>query len=54
MAEKMPADYAKLFLSCDNHWNDLGNLEAAKVIAAQLRASAIEPTVESLKALEQR
>ena len=54
MADKMPADYAKLFLSCDNHWNDLGNLEAAKVIAAQLRASAIEPTVESLKALEQR
>ena len=29
MAEKMPSDYDKLFLTCDNHWNELGNLEAA-------------------------
>ena len=38
MADKMPSDYNKLFLSCDNHWNELGNLEAAKIIAAQYRA----------------
>jgi hypothetical protein len=38
MADKMPSDYNKLFLSCDNHWNELGNLEAAKVIAEQYRA----------------
>jgi hypothetical protein len=37
MADKMPSDYNKLFLSCDNHWNELGNLEAAKIIAAQYR-----------------
>ena len=37
MADKMPSDYNKLFLSCDNHWNELGNLEAAKFIAAQYR-----------------
>jgi hypothetical protein len=38
MADKMPSDYNKLFLSCDNHWTELGNLEAAKIIAAQYRA----------------
>ncbi len=37
MADKMPSDYNKLFLTCDNHWNELGNLEAAKIIAAQYR-----------------
>jgi hypothetical protein len=37
MADKMPSDYNKLFLSCDNHWNELGHLEAAKIIAAQYR-----------------
>ena len=38
MAEEMPGDYMKLFLSCDNHWNELGNLQAAKIIAAQFRS----------------
>jgi hypothetical protein len=37
MADEMPSDYNKLFLSCDNHWNELGNLEAAKIIAARLQ-----------------
>jgi hypothetical protein len=37
MADKMPSDYNKLFLSCDSHWNELGNLEAAKILAAQSR-----------------
>jgi len=37
MADKMPSDYNKLFLSCDSHWNELGNLEAAKILAAQYR-----------------
>jgi hypothetical protein len=38
MAEKMPSDYNGLFLSCDNHWNGLGNLEAANIIAVRYRA----------------
>jgi len=38
MAEEMPGDYMKLFLSCDNHWNELGNLQAARIIAAQFRS----------------
>ena len=39
MADYMPDDYAKLFLTCDSHWNALGNLEAAKLIAAKFRSS---------------
>jgi hypothetical protein len=39
MADHMPDDYASLFLPCDNHWNALGNLAAAKVIEAQYRRS---------------
>jgi SGNH hydrolase-like domain, acetyltransferase AlgX len=39
MADHMPDDYAKLFLTCDNHWNARGNLEAAKIIAAKFRSS---------------
>jgi hypothetical protein len=37
MADRMPDDYAKLFLTCDNHWNASGNLQAAKIIAANIR-----------------
>jgi hypothetical protein len=48
MAEKMPNDYKKLFLSCDSHWNELGNLRAAEIIAAQLRTSA-EPVATRSK-----
>jgi len=39
MADHMPDDYASLFLPCDNHWNALGNLAAAKLIAANLHNS---------------
>jgi hypothetical protein len=39
MADQMPDDYASLFLTCDNHWNPLGNLAAAKLIAAKYRSS---------------
>jgi SGNH hydrolase-like domain, acetyltransferase AlgX len=39
MADHMPDDYASLFLPCDNHWNALGNLAAAKLIAARYRSS---------------
>lgn len=39
MADHMPDDYAKLFLTCDNHWNARGNLDAAKIIAARYRSS---------------
>jgi hypothetical protein len=39
MADHMPDDYASLFLPCDNHWNALGNLAAAKLIEAQYRRS---------------
>jgi hypothetical protein len=38
MADHMPDDYSKLFLTCDSHWNALGNLEAAKIIAAKFRS----------------
>lgn len=37
MADHMPDDYAKLFLTCDSHWNALGNKKAAEIIAARLR-----------------
>ena len=37
MADDMPRDYKSLFLTCDNHWNELGNLEAAEIIAARYR-----------------
>jgi hypothetical protein len=43
MAENMPDDYSKLFLSCDNHWNQLGNLEAAKILAAHYGGSPHAP-----------
>ena len=39
LADHMPDDYASLFLPCDNHWNALGNLAAAKLIAAKIRNS---------------
>src|SRR5262249_31074409 len=39
MADHMPDDYASLFLPCDNHWNALGNLAAASIIAAKYRSS---------------
>jgi len=39
MADHMRDDYAKLFLTCDNHWNARGNLDAAKIIAAKYRSS---------------
>ncbi|HZH83642.1 MAG TPA: SGNH/GDSL hydrolase family protein [Phototrophicaceae bacterium] len=39
MADHMPGDYASLFLPCDNHWNALGHLTAAKLIAAEYRSS---------------
>jgi hypothetical protein len=39
MADHMPDDYASLFLPCDNHWNALGNLAAAKLMAAKYRSS---------------
>jgi acetyltransferase AlgX (SGNH hydrolase-like protein) len=37
MADHMPDDYAKLFLTCDSHWNALGNKKAAEIISASLR-----------------
>jgi hypothetical protein len=37
MADYMPDDYGKLFLTCDSHWSALGNLAAAKIIAAKYR-----------------
>ena len=43
MADSMPTDYSKLFLACDNHWNELGNLEAAKIIAAHYDSSLSLP-----------
>jgi hypothetical protein len=39
MADHMPGDYASLFLPCDNHWDAVGNLAAAKLIAARYRSS---------------
>jgi hypothetical protein len=39
MADDLPGDYQNLFLSCDNHWSALGNLVAAKIIAARYRSS---------------
>jgi hypothetical protein len=39
MADHMPDDYASLFLPCDNHWNALGHLATAKLIAAKYRSS---------------
>jgi hypothetical protein len=39
MADHMPDDYASLFLPCDNHWNALGHMAAAKLIAAKYRSS---------------
>jgi len=47
MADKMPVDYRKLFLPCDRHWNELGNLEAARIIAAQYRSSPSRPDAPS-------
>jgi hypothetical protein len=38
MADHMPDDYAKLFLTCDSHWNALGNLDAAKIISEKVRS----------------
>lgn len=40
MADHMPDDYTKLFLACDSHWNALGNLEAAKLIAEKFSSLA--------------
>lgn len=37
LAEHMPSDYDRLFLSCDHHWNEAGHLLAANVIADRLR-----------------
>jgi hypothetical protein len=37
MADYMPANDVKYFLSCDAHWSALGNLEAAKIIATRYR-----------------
>lgn len=39
MADYMPEDYASLFLPCDNHWNALGNLAAAQLVAAKFHTS---------------
>jgi hypothetical protein len=39
LSEHMPADYNRLFLSCDHHWNEAGHLLAANVIAERLRSS---------------
>jgi hypothetical protein len=39
MADHMPDDPASLFLPCDNHWNALGHLATAKLIAAKYRSS---------------
>jgi hypothetical protein len=36
MADSMPRNYEPFFLSCDNHWGELGNAEAAKLVAARL------------------
>lgn len=39
MADHMPDDYTKLFLTCDSHWNALGNRTAAEIIAGEFRTS---------------
>ena len=54
MADKMPSDYMKLFLSCDNHWNERGNLEAANIIAAQYRSSSNRSVAPSVTASPDR
>jgi hypothetical protein len=47
MAESMPRDYERFFLSCDNHWNELGNAEAARLLAARLgQAPARTPALD--------
>ncbi len=43
MAPKMPSDYMKFFQPCDNHWNELGNMEAAKIIADRYRSLLSAP-----------
>jgi hypothetical protein len=39
MAENLPRDYDDLFHRCDNHWNAVGNLAAASILADRYRGS---------------
>jgi hypothetical protein len=48
MAESIPRDYERFFHPCDNHWNALGNAEAARLVATRLLQEPARPSRESV------